>query len=121
MPPFLFGKVIDSIIHRKKIEIGDTYYYRELLHPSFIVDESLKMETDKIIGTGKLIFINNFIKKLYNTFDMSYGNFIKEDTTNYSIYRKNIFYTKQQEDFTEDQLFNIMVKEINDKFTNKIS
>jgi nucleoside-diphosphate-sugar epimerase len=121
MPPFLFGKIIDCIINKKQIEIGDTYYYRELLHPSFIVNESLKLETDKIIGTGKLIFINNFIKKIYNAFDMSYSNFVKEDITNYSIYRKNIFYAKQQDDFTEDDLLNIMVKEINDKFTNKIS
>ena len=33
---FLFGKIFDSIINRKKIEIGSTYYYRDILHAKYV-------------------------------------------------------------------------------------
>jgi hypothetical protein len=109
---FLFGKVIDSIINKKVIELGDTYYYRELIHPSFVVNKSLNQKTDEIIGTGQLIFINDFIKKLYNAFDMKYDQFVNENITTHSIYRKNIFYCKSRETHSEESLFKLMVKEI---------
>ena len=75
--------------------MGDTYYYRELLHPSFVVQESLDQKEHKIIGTGKLIFINEFIRKLYENFNMEYEYYVKENLQNISIYRKNIFYSKK--------------------------
>ncbi|MCK9417348.1 hypothetical protein M0Q97_11945, partial [Candidatus Dojkabacteria bacterium] len=34
---FLFSKIFDSIVNKKQITIGNTYFYRELLHPKFIV------------------------------------------------------------------------------------
>lgn len=112
MPPFLFGKIINSIIERKKIELGDTYYYRELLHPSFIVNESLNQECDKIIGTGKLIFINDFIRSLYAAFDMNYDEYVQEDLQQHSIYRKNIFYSDIKCSFSEQDLKQVMINEI---------
>lgn len=121
MPPFLFGKVFNSIINKEKIEIGDTYYYRELLHPSFVVKESINQKTHKVVGTGCLIFVNDFIRKLYESFNMQYSDYVKEDITNYSIYRKNVFYSKYKILYNENELLDITVKEINDRITNKIS
>lgn len=112
MPPFLFGKIINSIAERKKIVLGDTYYYRELLHPSFIVNETLNQECDKIIGTGKLIFINDFIRSLYAAFDMNYNEYVQEDLQQHSIYRKNIFYNSSRCSFSEDNLKQITINEI---------
>lgn len=112
MPPFLFGKVLKSIIERKKIILGDTYYYRELLHPNFIVNESLYQNDDKIIGTGKLIFINAFIRSLYSAFDMDYDEYVEEDLNHLSIYRKNIFYNNIRCSFSEHDLRQIMISEI---------
>jgi len=112
MPPFLFGKVINSIIERKKIILGDTYYYRELLHPSFIVNESLNQTNDKIIGTGKLVFINDFIRSLYFAFGMNYEEYVQEDLQQHSIYRKNIFYNNTRCSFSEQDLKQIMIDEI---------
>lgn len=112
MPPFLFGKVLNSIIERKKIILGDTYYYRELLHPSFIVNETLNQNNDKIIGTGKLIFINDFIRSLYSAFDMNYNDYVEEDLKHVSIYRKNIFYNNVRCLFSEHDLRQIMISEI---------
>lgn len=121
MPPFLFGKIFHSIINKERINIGDTYYYRELLHPSFVVKESLIKNDHSIIGTGHLLFINDFIRKLYKYFNMSYEDYIIEDLSNKSIYRNHIFYSKERSFFTEQELFNITTKEINDRLTNKIS
>lgn len=114
LPPFLFGKVINSIRFKTKIEIGDTYFYRELLHPSFVVTQSINQENDSIIGTGNLIFINDFIRKLYNAFDMKYEDYVTENLDQKSIYRKNIFYNKDRINFTEYNLLDILVKEIKD-------
>ena len=114
LPPFLFGKVINSIRFKTKIEIGDTYFYRELLHPSFVVTQSINQKNDSIIGTGNLIFINDFIRKLYNAFDMKYEDYVTENLDQKSIYRKNIFYNKDRINFTEYNLLDILVKEIKD-------
>ena len=115
LPPFLFGKVIDSIVNKRQIELGDTYYYRELLHPSYIVNETINLATHKIIGTGELIFINKFIRKLYDIFDIKYEDYVTENIKDFSIYRKNIFYSKQKNNFTELDLLYILEKEINQK------
>jgi nucleoside-diphosphate-sugar epimerase len=112
MPPFLFGKIINSIAEQKKIILGDTYYYRELLHPSFIVNESLKQDNDQIIGTGKLIFINDFIRSLYAAFNMNYDEYVQEDLQQHSIYRKNIFYNNSRCSFSENDLRQITINEI---------
>jgi hypothetical protein len=121
LPPFLFGKVFDSIINKKKIDLGDTYYYRELLHPSFVVQESMKQTEHKVIGTGRLIFINDFIRSLYNSFGMKYEDYVTEDLKNHSIYRKNIFYAKERKTADKLELFKITLKEINDQIANKAS
>jgi hypothetical protein len=112
MPPFLFGKIINSIAEQKKIILGDTYYYRELLHPSFIVNQSLKQDNDQIIGTGKLIFINDFIRSLYAAFNMNYDEYVQEDLQQHSIYRKNIFYNNSRCSFSENDLRQITINEI---------
>ena len=121
LPPFLFGKIFKSIINKEKIQIGDTYYYRELLHPSFVVNESMKQNSHKVIGTGNLIFVNDFIRKLYKEFSMDYNDYVVEDLSTFSIYRKNIFYSKDKSTFNEVELLKITVKEINDQIANKTS
>ena len=113
MPPFLFGKIINSIRFKTKIEIGDTYFYRELLHASFVVNQAITQKTDSIIGTGNTIFINSFIKNLYNNFGMNYDDYVTENIDKESIYRKNVFYNKTKIDWTESQLLDILTKEIN--------
>ena len=46
---------------------------------------------------------------------MEYRDYIVEDLDSFSIYRKNIFYSKDKSDFNENELFKITVKEINDQ------
>jgi nucleoside-diphosphate-sugar epimerase len=121
LPPFLFGKIFDSIVNKKRIEIGDTYYYRELLHPSFIVNETLYISEHKLIGCGKLTFINDFIRKLYSAFDLRYEDYIIENIKEPSVYRKNVFYNETRCDYGECNLLDVLIKELYDKSANKIS
>ena len=76
---FLFGKIFDSILNKTKIEIGDTYFYRDMIHPKFVVDRSINIDEHEIIGSGRLIFVNDFIRDLYNEFNMDYDEYVTEN------------------------------------------
>jgi hypothetical protein len=106
---FLFTKIFDSIINNKKITIGNTYFYRELLHPKFVVEESLKATEDKIIGSGRLTFVNDFIRSLYSYFSMNYNNFVTEDFNNIS--NEKIFYLKSKQVLYKN-LYNDTIREL---------
>jgi nucleoside-diphosphate-sugar epimerase len=114
-PPFLFGKVFDSIINKKKICIGDTYFYRDLLHPSDVVMCSIETNEDIIVGGGSLIFVNDFIRELYSKFNLKYENYVEEDLSQKSIYRQNIFYSKHIYPSNKSKLLNKIVNEIKTK------
>ena len=94
---FLFSKIFDSIINEKKITIGNTYFYRELLHPKFIVEQSIKATTDDIIGSGRLIFVNDFIRSLYSHFNMNYEDYVTEDFNENITTDERIFYLKSKQ------------------------
>lgn len=96
---FLFGKIFYSIINKEKIEIGDTYFYRDMIHPKFVVDESINATNHKIIGSGRLIFVNNFIRDLYKYYNMEYDKYIIENINNdYMEYdKRKEYYLKSDE------------------------
>jgi nucleoside-diphosphate-sugar epimerase len=108
---FLFSKIFDSIINEKKITIGNTYFYRELIHPKFVVEQSIKAEKDDIIGSGRVKFINDFIRDLYFHFDMDYNEYVTENFDKNITQKENIFYLKSKQ-LKYNQLFNDTVEEI---------
>lgn len=85
---FLFGKIFDSILNKKVIEIGDTYFYREIIHPKFVVNESINATEHKIVGSGRMIFVNDFIRELYKYFDLDYNNYVIENLGKFNEYEK---------------------------------
>jgi hypothetical protein len=85
---FLFGKIFDSIINKKKVEIGDTYFYRDIIHPKFVVEESIKSDSSKIIGSGRMIFVNDFIRDLLYYFGLNYEELFTEKRYKYKEYSK---------------------------------
>lgn len=94
---FLFGKIFHSIINKEKVEIGNTYFYRDMIHPSFVVQESINCVNNKIVGSGRMIFVNDFIRDLYKHFNMKYDSYVKEVWSNYIEYEKrNEFYLKSE-------------------------
>ena len=112
---FLFGKVFDSILNNKKIQLGDTYYYRDLLHPSMAVDESMRhgVGEDFMIGFGRVVFVNDLIRSLYAEFKMNYDDMVEEKITSHSHYRSRIFYSASPAINTQQiPLLEKMVREI---------
>lgn len=94
---FLFSKIFDSIINEKQIKIGNTYFYRELLHPKFVVEQSIQSNSDVIIGAGRLIFVNDFIRSLYSHFNMIYEDYVIEDYKENITSDEKIFYLKSKQ------------------------
>jgi nucleoside-diphosphate-sugar epimerase len=85
---FLFGKIFDSIINKTKIEIGDTYFYRDIVHPKFVANESIKAEEHQIIGSGRMVYVNDFIRDLYTNYDLKYDDYVTENISKYNEYDK---------------------------------
>jgi len=89
---FLFGKIFDSIINKKKIEIGNTDFYRDLIHPSYVIERSIIAKNDELIGSGNLININKFIKDLYKEMNMNYEDYVTENSINNLLVKRKDFY-----------------------------
>jgi len=94
-PGFLFAKIFDSIMNRKRIIIGDTYFYRDLIHPSYVVERSILAEKDEIVGSGRLTHVNDFIRDLYRSELLDYSEFIEEVETD--LEKKSPLYLKSKE------------------------
>jgi hypothetical protein len=100
---FLFGKIFDSIINKKIIEINDTYFYRDMVHTKYMVQRSIDAVNDEVVGAGKLYYINDFIRDLYKIFNMDYDYYVKENL-NYKEIEKKIYYSEQERIYTYDDL-----------------
>lgn len=110
---FLFSKIFKSIINKERIKTGNTHFYRELLHPKFVIEQSLKAKTHQIIGSGRVVYVYDFIKDLYNAFDMKYEDFVDEENA-FNRERKNIFYLDSKEClYSYEQLLKDTVDDIN--------
>lgn len=115
---FLFSKIFDSIINEKQITIGNTYFYRELIHPKFVVEQSIQSNSDVIIGAGRLIFVNNFIRSLYSHFNMKYEDYVIEDYKENITSNEKIFYLKSKQ-IMYNNLYNDTITEIEKVKFNK--
>lgn len=91
---FLFGKIFNSIINKQSIEIGNTYYYRDLLHTSYVAKICQNITEDTIIGSGRMFFVNDVIKDLYEKNGLSYDELVTENISRYNYIPKNEYYLK---------------------------
>jgi hypothetical protein len=119
---FLFGKIFDSIINKKCIEIGDTYFYRDIVHPKYVVEQSIITESHKIIGSGRLTFVNDYIRDLYEYYNMNYEEYVTERIDGYNEYDKRKEYYLDSCDCLYDykQLLMDTIKEIDSIKETKI-
>jgi hypothetical protein len=103
---FLFGKIFHSIKNKTSVEIGDTFFYRDIVHPKFVVNESINSNGHKIIGSGRLTFVNDFIIDLYDYFQLDHQKLI--------IYKKDIFqeYIKREEYYLRSEKCNYSYNEL---------
>jgi nucleoside-diphosphate-sugar epimerase len=103
---FLFSKIFDSIINKKKISIGDTHFYRDLIHPKYVVERSILATEDEIVGSGRLVFVNDFIRDLYNHFDLDYDELVTEDDCYNLNFERNVNYLK-----TNTPMYNMLLED----------
>ena len=96
-PGQLFYKIFDSIINKKKIQIGDTYFYRDIVHPRYVVERSMLATEDEIVGSGRLAFINDFISELYIKSGLNYDDYVTENYNMNIIPKKKILYLRSKE------------------------
>ena len=85
---FLFGKLFHSIMTKTKIVIGDVCYYSDILHSKWVAEESMisRIGSDFMIGSIRLVFVNDLIRSLYSSFGLEYSEYVTEqirDTANY--------------------------------------
>lgn len=119
---YLFGKIFGSILKETPITVGDLDYYREMLHPTMVAAAAVEsartdpLGTDLIIGSGRLIHVGDFIRRLYLRFGMDMDKMATSDPTNPpspSIYRKCLFHSHRHDPrFSEDSLINLFVYEL---------
>lgn len=112
---FLFGKIFNSIIEKKKIEIGNTYFYRDIIHPKFVVENSIQANENQIIGSGRMIFVNDFIRDLYKHYGLDYSEFIYENFDKFNEYEKNNEYYLKSENclLSYKELLDLTIEDIN--------
>jgi len=107
---FLFGKIFDSIVNQKKIEVGNLDFYRDMVHTSFLVKKAIEADKDMMIGSGKLFNVRDFVIDLYNSFDMDYFDFVKEDRTQKS--NSKFIRAEVDWDYTYNDLINDTINDI---------
>lgn len=112
---FLFGKVFRSILTRTPIELGDTYYYRDIVYPKWAADESMidRVGVDFMIGSGRLVFVNDLIRSLYEAFGMNYEDFVTERICDTASYRQRLFYSDTPaKNSNTESILTTLVKEL---------
>lgn len=87
---FLFGKIFSSIINKKKIDVGNLDFDRDMVHAKFVVDKSIEAQQDCLVGSGNLINARKFIQDLYKLNDLDFYEFVTEDVSKPSAKNKRI-------------------------------
>jgi GDP-D-mannose dehydratase len=107
---FLFGKIFDSIINKKRIEVGNLNFYRDMVHTKFVVKKAIELEQDSMMGSGKLFNVRNFVIDLYDSFGMKYSEFVSEDNSsrpNDKMIRASVNWDYDYNNLLEDMIDDI--------------
>lgn len=87
---FLFGKIFDSILNKKIINVRNINFFRDMVHTKFVVEQSIKSKFDVTVGSGKLFNVRDFAKDLYKINNMDFEYFVKEESKEPAINQKLI-------------------------------
>jgi hypothetical protein len=110
---FFFSKIFDSILNRKKITVGNIPSYRELLHPKFVIKESINATKHKIVGSGRLTHVKDFVKHLYELNGMEYGDFVIEKESSVKDDRGIFFLDSEKCLYHYNELFGDTLEDFN--------
>jgi len=105
---FLFGKIFDSIVNKKRIEVGNLDFYRDMVHTKFLVEKCMELDKDSMVGSGRLFNARDFIIDLYDSFNMKYSEYVKEDRsipiTNEKLIRADVKWEYTYQNLLDDTI-----------------
>ncbi len=114
---FLFSKIFDSLINKTVTEVGDLNFKRDIIHPSIVVNNSMKCEGHALVGSGELINIRDFVSDIFSNLQMDMSKYILIDNKNYlPNVRKNYYSSIRYSNYNE-----LIKLTLNDVKRNKIS
>lgn len=102
---FLFYKIFDSLINKKINSIGNINFFRDIIHPSIIVKESINTQTDKLVGSGELINIEDYVSKIFDIHNMNYKEYLLFDVENNLKTIRNNYYSSYKYSNYEELLY----------------
>ena len=73
---------------------------------------SIKSKSDEIVGSGRLYYVNDFIRDIYKNFDMDYEYYVKEDKNIINNHSEKLYYSYQKNIYTYQMLLNDTIKNI---------
>jgi nucleoside-diphosphate-sugar epimerase len=97
---FLFAKIFDSLINKKKVEVGNINIFRDLIHPKLITEQVKSIENDVIVGSGILTNIKDFTYSLFSHFGLDASDFIIEKLNIKSPHADNFFWSDTEKVYT---------------------
>jgi GDP-D-mannose dehydratase len=99
---FLFYKIFDSIINKTKQTIGNIDMFRDVIHPSIIVKESISTTEDKLVGMGELINIKTYVEDMFTLVDLKCDDYLISNVQqNLPNTRKEYFSAKSYSSYNE--------------------
>lgn len=109
---FLFGKIFDSIINKKKIEVGSLDIVRDMVHTRFTVEKSIETKSDCMVGSGKLFYVREFIEDLYRLNNMNFNSFVQENVVEINPGSTKLIRADVEWDYTYTDLINDTMADI---------
>ena len=83
------------------------------MHPKFVVKETLKVDSHKIIGSGRVVFVRDFIEKLFDKYHMKLKDYVAENKENDYNKHNNMFYLDSREClYAHDELYDDTIKDL---------
>jgi hypothetical protein len=90
--------------------VGNLDFYRDMIHPNFLVKKVIELESDSMMGSGKLFNVRDFIIDLYDSFNMDYFKYVKEDRN--SLPNDKLIRAKVNWNYTYNDLLNETINDI---------
>ena len=91
---FLFSKIFDSLIYKKNNNLGNINFFRDMVHPSIIVKESINNDNDILVGSGELFNVEKFVKDLFFNLNLEFNDYISYDNSNNLANLRKNYYSK---------------------------
>lgn len=108
---FLFGKIYKSITLNQKITVGNINIYRDIIHPQFVVNESISAQSDSMVGSGILINIKEFIEDMYKKTNKNFNDYVSINMDFIKLNIRNNYYSCQKR-INYNDLLNMYINDI---------